>query len=223
MSYQGNVPSIANSTSPPRTQLHHYTLIRYNLLLPSRYHRQITKNSMAANEEQNQAIGGVLQALITNLSNMTPEALNQLTKQIRSTTVPEAIIPVMTDAQLGPNKLSLAGSPLESIVNQTEEKFGKKVILKDHGMKQPAGDDKQAKIPRPPNAFILYRQARHPIIKAENPRFHNNDICKCGAFVQISNELTKWQPKCSVSSGKKSLQLFARCSRPKLWSARLST
>lgn len=55
---------------------------------------------MAASEEQNQAIGGVLQALVTNLSNMTPKALNLLTEQIRSTTVPEAIIPVMTDAQL---------------------------------------------------------------------------------------------------------------------------
>lgn len=38
--------------------------------------------------------------------------------------------------------------------------------------------EKPLKIPRPPNAFILYRQDFHPIIKAENPDFHNNDICR---------------------------------------------
>ncbi|ERF75012.1 hypothetical protein EPUS_08057 [Endocarpon pusillum Z07020] len=59
-----------------------------------------------------------------------------------------------------------------SIMNQT------KVVSSDHGMKQASGNDKHAKIPRPPNAFILYRQAHHPIIKAENPGFHNNDISK---------------------------------------------
>ncbi|KAI5299211.1 Cytosolic Fe-S cluster assembly factor nar1, partial [Ascosphaera pollenicola] len=35
---------------------------------------------------------------------------------------------------------------------------------------------KRQKIPRPPNAFILYRQHYHPIIKAKHPDFHNNDI-----------------------------------------------
>ncbi|KAL1963807.1 hypothetical protein VTN77DRAFT_7873 [Rasamsonia byssochlamydoides] len=35
---------------------------------------------------------------------------------------------------------------------------------------------KKAKIPRPPNAFILYRQHNHPIVKEAHPEFHNNDI-----------------------------------------------
>src|SRR5436190_22350846 len=34
------------------------------------------------------------------------------------------------------------------------------------------------KIPRPPNAFILYRQHHHPFVKATYPEYHNNDICK---------------------------------------------
>lgn len=37
---------------------------------------------------------------------------------------------------------------------------------------------KGAKIPRPPNAFILYRQHHHPKIKEAYPDFQNNDICK---------------------------------------------
>ena len=37
---------------------------------------------------------------------------------------------------------------------------------------------KKSKIPRPPNAFILYRNWHHPLIKAANPEMHNNQICK---------------------------------------------
>ncbi|KKZ64523.1 hypothetical protein EMCG_01402 [[Emmonsia] crescens] len=35
---------------------------------------------------------------------------------------------------------------------------------------------KPEKIPRPPNAFILYRQHHHPLVKASHPDFHNNEI-----------------------------------------------
>lgn len=37
---------------------------------------------------------------------------------------------------------------------------------------------KQNKIPRPPNAFILYRQNHHPKVKESNPALTNNEICK---------------------------------------------
>lgn len=40
------------------------------------------------------------------------------------------------------------------------------------------GEDDDAKIPRPANAFILFRQHHHPTVKAQNPGMHNNDICK---------------------------------------------
>ncbi|KAI9740000.1 MAG: hypothetical protein M1835_003180 [Candelina submexicana] len=33
-----------------------------------------------------------------------------------------------------------------------------------------------SKIPKPPNAFILYRQHHHPLVKASNPSLHNNQI-----------------------------------------------
>ncbi len=36
---------------------------------------------------------------------------------------------------------------------------------------------KPAKIPRPPNAFIIYRKAYHAEIVAKNPGLHNNQIC----------------------------------------------
>lgn len=35
-----------------------------------------------------------------------------------------------------------------------------------------------AKIPRPPNCFILYRQNYHNEVKAANPGVSNNEICK---------------------------------------------
>jgi hypothetical protein len=35
---------------------------------------------------------------------------------------------------------------------------------------------KKTKIPRPPNAFILYRKKHHPLVAAENPNIANNDI-----------------------------------------------
>ena len=38
--------------------------------------------------------------------------------------------------------------------------------------------EKKAKVPRPPNAFILYRQHHHPLLKAQYPNMHNNQICK---------------------------------------------
>lgn len=37
---------------------------------------------------------------------------------------------------------------------------------------------KQVKIPRPPNAYILYRKERHSMIKRDNPNITNNEICE---------------------------------------------
>ena len=37
---------------------------------------------------------------------------------------------------------------------------------------------KKDKTPRPPNAFILYRQRHHPLLRAKYPTLHNNEICK---------------------------------------------
>lgn len=34
------------------------------------------------------------------------------------------------------------------------------------------------KVPRPPNAFIIYRKEWHPKVVKENPNLHNNEICK---------------------------------------------
>ncbi|KAK4693975.1 hypothetical protein P7C71_g3526, partial [Lecanoromycetidae sp. Uapishka_2] len=42
--------------------------------------------------------------------------------------------------------------------------------------KPKAKTSKQAKVARPPNAFILYRQHHHPLVKAQNPELHNNQI-----------------------------------------------
>nr|AZB52187.1 MAT2-1 [Aspergillus pseudoglaucus] len=41
---------------------------------------------------------------------------------------------------------------------------------------KPVGPLKAPKVPRPPNAFILYRQRHHPKIKEAYPDYSNNDI-----------------------------------------------
>lgn len=38
--------------------------------------------------------------------------------------------------------------------------------------------DVSTKVPRPPNAFILYRKDKHAQLKASFPDIHNNEICK---------------------------------------------
>lgn len=59
------------------------------------------------------------------------------------------------------------------------------VVSKDHKddasvCSRPSGKPvvpaKALKIPRPPNAFILYRQHHHPKIRVAYPHLHNNDI-----------------------------------------------
>jgi len=39
-------------------------------------------------------------------------------------------------------------------------------------------EETDTKIPRPPNAYILYRRDHHNAVKEANPGMHNNDICK---------------------------------------------
>lgn len=51
------------------------------------------------------------------------------------------------------------------------------------------------KVPRPPNAFILYRQYHHPKIRNANPDIHNNEIC---GFEDISPHMlhtANWNSK----------------------------
>ena len=40
-----------------------------------------------------------------------------------------------------------------------------------------AASTKAKKVPRPPNAFIIYRKEWHPTVVAQNPGLHNNAIC----------------------------------------------
>lgn len=47
------------------------------------------------------------------------------------------------------------------------------------GPKSSAGKPVTDKVPRPPNAFIIYRKEWHPKIVEQNPTLHNNKICEC--------------------------------------------
>lgn len=47
----------------------------------------------------------------------------------------------------------------------------------DEVMVDVAAAKAKKKVPRPPNAFIIYRKEWHPTVVAENPGLHNNAIC----------------------------------------------
>lgn len=98
---------------------------------------------MADSDEQSQAIGGVLQALVTNGSQLTAEAINQLTQQILAAQVPRTVIPVTTNAQLGNNSTSTA-------VKRPHRKAIMARIKADKTRKD------RVKL-RPLNAFICFR------------------------------------------------------------------
>lgn len=77
----------------------------------------------------------------------------------------------------GDSRMQPSGSNKRDIVNtkhlehaQTTQTSTRKVLPRSFG--------KKSKIPRPPNAFILYRQHWHPHYKQQSQSMHNNDISK---------------------------------------------
>lgn len=99
---------------------------------------------MVASEEQSKAIGGVLQALVTNIANMTPEAIVQLTQQILSVTPPCSSVPVMTNAQLDLDDGNPGGTDHTQSGAIMAQKKGEKVKKDRVNL-------------RPLNAFICFR------------------------------------------------------------------
>jgi hypothetical protein len=76
-----------------------------------------------------------------------------------------------------------------------------------------SSSSKPAKIPRPPNAFILYRKAYHATIVGQNPGLHNNQICKCIPSLRVSFISDAIQPSSSVPCGTVSLRKLGPTSR----------
>lgn len=70
-----------------------------------------------------------------------------------------------------------------------------------------------AKIPRPPNAFIIYRKSHHADTVAQNPGLHNNQICKFILYhpVLITSDLS--QPSSLAQSGMQSPRKLGQTSR----------
>lgn len=48
------------------------------------------------------------------------------------------------------------------------------------------------KVPRPPNCFILYRQANHHLVKNANPGVSNNEICELSLPVLVLFLANDW-------------------------------
>lgn len=59
----------------------------------------------------------------------------------------------------------------------------------DTSASEPTGET-MAKVPRPPNAFILYRKDHHHHVKDANPGIHNNQICESISYTDNIHELT---------------------------------
>ena len=62
----------------------------------------------------------------------------------------------------------------------TEDSASPKVGLDSENEATNSAAPKKAKqkVPRPPNAFIIYRKDWHPIVVAAHRGVHNNAICK---------------------------------------------
>ena len=80
------------------------------------------------------------------------------------------------------NCAAAAPSPTNTSASSSNSKAdGGKLSLKK---------SKPAKIPRPPNAFIIYRKTHHVKTVAQNPGLHNNKICKFSPFCPLVYYLT---------------------------------
>lgn len=83
--------------------------------------------------------------------------------------------------------------------------------MHEHVVESPAREGKVEKkaaksknnIPRPPNAFIIYRKDWHLKTVAANPSLHNNEICKlCQHHFLTSMSLTHLKQRLSANSGR---------------------
>jgi hypothetical protein len=73
------------------------------------------------------------------------------------------------------------GSATDNMV-LAQTSTGGHILLNDRSARAPEKMDKKTekrpKVPRPANAFILYRKHYHSILKGQDPNMHNNDICE---------------------------------------------
>lgn len=70
------------------------------------------------------------------------------------------------------------GEPTEIVPVTTLNRHEKSTVIEPKVKPK----SKKDKIARPPNAFILYRQHHHPLVKSQFPNLHNNQICKSYYF-----------------------------------------
>ncbi|KAJ5306569.1 hypothetical protein PENANT_c031G11292 [Penicillium antarcticum] len=73
-----------------------------------------------------------------------------------------------------PDQLKIGGKPLELGDHQRISKAIHKATT-ENAVRVPT---RSTKIPRPPNSFILYRQANHHAVKDANPNITNNEISR---------------------------------------------
>ncbi|KAJ5766483.1 uncharacterized protein N7511_004099 [Penicillium nucicola] len=73
-----------------------------------------------------------------------------------------------------PDQLKVGGKALSLADHRCISKAVHKAASRN-GVRIPA---RSAKVPRPPNSFILYRQANHHAVKAANPDITNNEISR---------------------------------------------
>ncbi len=71
--------------------------------------------------------------------------------------------------------------PKQKVTKQTLANPGQATVSK-------GGSDK---VPRPPNAFIIYRKDWHSTILAQNPGVHNNSICKFTVQTTCTSRISK--------------------------------
>ncbi|TKA76201.1 hypothetical protein B0A49_03044 [Cryomyces minteri] len=78
---------------------------------------------------------------------------------------------------IGPSMTDLAGIVLQGSPSAISDAgFASLSVSIERSSSSKPAKKAIAKIPRPPNAFIMYRQHHHPLVKAAFPNIHNNQI-----------------------------------------------
>lgn len=98
---------------------------------------------------------------------------------------------------------------LGEISNRLSIKLGKDIVVERNQSTKVVSfqaveqQPKKEKIPRPANAFILYRKANHDEVKAQHPGTANNDICKSFRMRNVVTVANVFEAKLIAAKWKK--------------------
>lgn len=141
----------------------------------------------------------------TSSAKIMSRKLNRVFREIPRSQIRGLILTCRNSALLGTPVVSFLDESINALrVLRTPAFSGSSISVASHAktfssktgevpVKSRAASTKSTKIPRPPNAFILYRQHHHPKVKGAYPELSNNEICKFSLSGAILTQHTEKQ------------------------------